>query len=236
MMQTMLASTFADRAEAGRELGYHLDRFRDRSGLIILGLPRGGIPVAAEVARLLHARLEPFVVRRLRVPGHEELAIGAVASGGLRVLQTETIAAEHLSPAEVDRITDLELRELLRRERLYRDGRPFPDLGGATVILVDDGVATGASMHAALKVIRQRGPATLIAAAPVMSRGAFRLLANVADAAVAVVVPDDFGRVGQWFDDFGPVNDTEVVELLARARAVPDRPRLVPGAPRDWGR
>ncbi|HET7041426.1 MAG TPA: phosphoribosyltransferase family protein, partial [Gemmatimonadales bacterium] len=210
----MLASTFADRVEAGRELAFQLDRFRGRPGLIVLGLPRGGVPVAAEVARLLHARLEPFVVRKLGVPGHEELAMGALASGGLRVLQPETIAMLGITPDQVAAVTAAESRELLRREELYRGGHPFPALGGETVILVDDGVATGATMLAALRAIRQRGPATLIAAAPVMSKQAFRALARVADAAVAVIVPDDFHAVGAWYDDFHPVHDGEVLAAL----------------------
>lgn len=228
MKSSMLASTFADRAEAGRELAYHLDRFRGRPGLIILGLPRGGIPVAAEVARVLHAPLEAFVVRKLGVPGHEELAMGAVASGGLRVLQPDLIATLHVTPEQVAEVTRQESREVLRRERLYRGERPFPDLSGETVILVDDGVATGSSMLAALKAIRQRGPATLIAAAPVMSKEAFRALSHVADAAVAVVVPDDFGAVGSWYDDFRPTYDDEVLTWLAQAHAA--RPPIAPGA------
>ena len=225
MKSTMLASTFADRAEAGRELAYHLDRFRGRPGLIVLGLPRGGIPVAAEVARILHAPMEAFVVRKLGVPGHEELAMGAVASGGLRVLQPDLIATLHIAPEEVDAVTRAESREVLRREKLYRGERPFPDLSGETVILVDDGVATGSSMLAALKAIRQRGPATLIAAAPVMSKDAFRALAQVADAAVAVLVPDDFGAVGAWYDDFRPTYDDEVLTWLAQAHATAPGPR-----------
>ena len=219
MKSSMLASTFADRAEAGRELAYHLDRFRGRPGLIILGLPRGGIPVAAEVARILHAPLEAFVVRKLGVPGHEELAMGAVASGGLRVLQPDLIAMLHIPPEQVEEVTRRESREVLRREKLYRGERPFPDLSGETVILVDDGVATGSSMLAALKAIRQRGPATLIAAAPVMSKEAFRALSEVADAAVAVLVPDAFGAVGSWYDDFRPTYDDEVLTWLAQAHA-----------------
>ena len=226
MKSTMLASTFADRAEAGRELAYHLDRFRGRPGLIILGLPRGGIPVAAEVARILHAPLEAFVVRKLGVPGHEELAMGAVASGGLRVLQPDLIAKLRIPPEQVEAVTRAESQEVLRREKLYRGERPFPDLSGETVILVDDGVATGSSMLAALKAIRQRGPATLIAAAPVMSREAFRALAQVADASVAVLVPDDFGAVGAWYDDFRPTYDDEVLTWLAQAHATAPPPRV----------
>lgn len=228
MKTSMLATTFADRAEAGRELGYHLDRFRGRPGLIVLGLPRGGIPVAAEVARILRAPLETFVVRKLGVPGHEELAMGAVASGGLRVLQNDVINTLHVTPEQVAEVTRRELQELLRREELYRGGRPYPDLSGESVILVDDGVATGASMVAALRAIRQRGPALLIAAAPVMSKEAFRAMSRIADGVVPVLIPDEFGSVGAWFDDFRPVHDDEVLAWLAQAREHAQRPTLVP--------
>ena len=228
MKSAMLAATFADRAEAGRELAYHLDRFRNRPGLLILGLPRGGIPVAAEVARILHAPLEAFVVRKLGVPGREEMAFGAVASGGLRVLQNDIIDAFHISDAQVEAVTRTEMREVLRREQVYRGERPFPDLSGETVILVDDGVATGSSMVAALRAIRMRGPSTLIAAAPVMSKEAFRAIARIADAAVAVLVPDEFGSVGEYFDDFRPTFDAEVTDWLEHARHSTHYPTLVP--------
>ena len=215
---------FADRSHAGRQLAHHLGRYRARPGLIILGLPRGGIPVAVEVARGLHAPLEAFVVRKLGVPGHEELAMGAVASGGIRVLRSETIAALRIPEAVIEAVTIAERAELERRDRMYRGDRPFPALRGATVIVVDDGVATGASMLAALQAIRQQGPAVLVAAAPVMSVEAYRQLARTADSVVALLVPDDFGAVGAWYGDFGQTSDEEVLAALGRSEAVGHAP------------
>ena len=212
-----MAIPFADRVHAGRQLAHHLGRYRSRPGLIVLGLPRGGIPVAAEVARGLQAPLEVFVVRKLGVPGQEELAMGAVASGGVRVLQPDTIATLRITEEAIAAVTRAEEGELERRDRMYRGDRPFPALRGATVIVVDDGVATGATMLAALQAIRQQRPAVLVAAAPVMAPQAYRQLARVADTVVALLVPDDFGAVGAWYGDFGQTSDDEVLAALGRS-------------------
>lgn len=212
---------FIDRIHAGRQLAHHLGRFGGRPDLIVLGLPRGGVPVAAEVARTLHAPLDAFVVRKLGVPGREELAMGAVASGGIRVLQPDTIAALRIPEATVSAVTEEEEAELARREQRYRGARPFPDLHGSTVLLVDDGVATGATMLAAVTAIRQRDPAVLVAAAPVMSVEAYRKLQRVADAVVAILVPEEFGAVGIWYRDFGQTSDEEVLACLRQGGALP---------------
>jgi predicted phosphoribosyltransferase len=212
---------FFDRHDAGRQLARRLHRFAGRADLVVLGLPRGGVPVAAEVAVALGAPLDVFVVRKLGVPGHEEFAMGAIASGGVRVLSQDALRVLNLSREVVDAIAATEQRELDRREREYRRGRPFPDLHGATVILVDDGVATGSTMLAAVHALRQHGPSAIIAAAPVMSECAHRMLSRAADRCEAVAVPEPFEAVGAWYDDFAQTTDDEVRTPLRGATAVP---------------
>lgn len=212
-----MTALFADRLDAGRQLAAKLSYLADKPHLIVLGLPRGGVPVAGVVAQALHGDLDVFVVRKLGVPGHEELAMGAVASGGIRVIQGETIAALGIPRQTVDRVTEVEEREVARRDRAYRQGRPFPDLRDATVVLVDDGVATGSTMLAGLRALKEYRPATLIAAAPVMSQSAQTDLSQTADACVTVATPEPFYGVGVWYDDFTQTTDAEVLAILEQA-------------------
>jgi len=205
---------FRDRAEAGQQLAARLQRFADQPGLIVLGLPRGGVPVAAEVAKAFGAPLDVFIVRKLGVPGHRELAMGAIASGGIRVLNTEVIEMLGISERSIAAVVAEETAEMERREREYRGARPFPDLRDATVILVDDGVATGSTMMAGVAALRRLGPATLVAAAPVMSRQAKASLARAADACESVSTPEPFHGVGMWYEDFSQTTDEEVRDLL----------------------
>jgi len=216
---------FDDRYDAGRRLATRLHSLAGRPGLMVLGLPRGGVPVAGEVAAALGAPLDVFVVRKLGVPGHEELAMGAVASGGVRVVNQDVVHAAGITRRDFDEVTDMELREVQRRERAYRTERPFPDLRGATVILVDDGVATGSTMLAGVHALRQLGPAAVIVAAPVMARDAYRALERDADRCECVAVPEPFYGVGMYYQDFSQTGDEEVRSILRRfarpsARAV----------------
>lgn len=212
-----MPALFSDRRDAGRKLAASLIHFADRPNRIVLGLPRGGVPVADEVAKALHAPIDVLVVRKLGVPGHEELAMGAVASGGVRVVSPETVTALGITRDTIDAVTEVETRELARRENAYRRDRPLPDLRGATVILVDDGVATGSTMLAGLRALREHQPAMLVAAAPVMSRSAETALQRVADACVTVATPEPFLAVGAWYRDFGQTSDAEVLALLDQA-------------------
>lgn len=208
---------FADREEAGRQLAARLSHLAGRPNLMVLGLPRGGVPVAARVASALGGRLDVFVVRKLGAPGQEELAMGAVASGGVRVINSDVVSAMGIAPEVIDEVTARERRELERREREYRGDRPYPDLQDATVVLVDDGVATGATMLAAIRALRQRHPALLIAAAPLMSQSALQALSREADACVTVATPEPFYGVGAWYRNFAQTSDAEVIAHLDRA-------------------
>ena len=208
---------FDDRREAGRILAEQLRGRVPESNIIVLALPRGGVPVAYEVAAALDAPLDVFVVRKLGAPGHEEFAIGAIASDDIGIVDARSVAMLGLSRQDIDRIVEVERRELGRRERLYRRGRPFPDLVGKTVVLVDDGLATGATMRAAIEALRSRDPAAVIAAVPVASHEACAMVAAAADACVCALTPEPFRGVGQWYADFSQTTDDEVLELLARA-------------------
>jgi predicted phosphoribosyltransferase len=211
-----MPALFTDRQDAGRQLAVRLRSLAGRPGLLVLGLPRGGVPVAGEVAAALDAPLEVFVVRKIGIPGHEELAMGAVASGGVRVVNQDVMRMTGVSRRDFDNVTAMELREVSRREREYLADRPFPDLRGATVILVDDGVATGSTMLAGVHALRQLGPATVIAAAPVMAREAYRTLAAAADLCECVAMPEPFYGVGAHYRDFSQTTDEEVRAVLRR--------------------
>jgi putative phosphoribosyl transferase len=223
---------FNDRYDAGRRLAARLQHLVGRPHLVVLGLPRGGVPVAGEVAAALRAPLDVFVVRKLGAPGHEELAMGAVASGGVRVVNQDVVRAAGVTRHDFDDVTARELYEVQRRERAYRSDRPFPDLRGATVVLVDDGVATGSTMLAGVHALRQLGPAGIIAAAPVMATEAHRILARAADGCECVAVPEPFGGVGMFYGDFSPTSDEEVRDVLRRFAAPPaDGQALYAGRP-----
>ena len=209
--------TFANRAEAGRELAGSLKKYADREDVIVLGAPRGGVPVAFEVATRLGVPLDIFVLRKLGVPGHEELAFGAIASGDVRILNRETIEALGLTGLDIERVTRREKMELERRETTYRGGRPPLDVRGLIVILVDDGIATGSSMRAAIRALRQMNPAVLIVATPVAPRATCNRLRSEVDELVCLEMPEPFYGVGQFYDDFSEVSDEEVTDLLNSA-------------------
>jgi putative phosphoribosyl transferase len=208
---------FPDRAEAGRVLGLKLSKYAGGEDVIVLGLPRGGVPVAYEVARALRVPLDVFIVRKLGVPGFEELAVGAIASGGVRVLNEEVANALPNRDEIIEAVTAKETAELERREQEYRDGRPSPDLQGKTAILIDDGLATGATMRAAVKALRKRGVAKIVVAVPVGPPDTCREFEDVADEVVCASAPEFFQAVGQYYEDFSQTSDEEVRTLLARA-------------------
>ena len=216
---------FRDRAEAGRHLLSRLGAYQGRPDVLVLGLPRGGIPVAYEVARGLGAPLDVFVVRKLGVPGQEELAMGAIATGGVRIVNRDVVDALHIPPDVVDRAAAEEARELERREQSYRGERPEPQVAGKTVILVDDGLATGSTMRAAVAALRQQGPARIVVAVPVAAPSTCQELRREVDEIVCFATPEPFMAVGRFYDDFAQTTDEEVTELLAAARAGEDAPR-----------
>jgi putative phosphoribosyl transferase len=211
---------FRDRRDAGRQLARAL-KVPPGAAIQVLALPRGGVPVAYEVALALDAPLDVFVVRKLGVPGHEELAMGAIAEGGFRVLNRDVIEGLGIPTATVDRVAAAETLELARRERLYRGTGPAPELRNRTILLVDDGLATGSTMAAAVAGVRAHAPARVIVAVPVASHEAMEMLGQVADEVVAVLTPPYFGGVGEWYDDFSQTSDDEVRTLLEAARRHP---------------
>ena len=208
---------FRDRREAGQVLARKLAEYAHRPDVVVLALPRGGVPVGYEVARALDAPLDVFLVRKLGVPGHEELAMGAVATGGVRVLNDQLVRALGIPPNVIDAVAAGQGQELARRERLYRGERPPPDVRGRTVILVDDGLATGATMRAALAALRQQGLARVVVAVPTAAPEKCDELRTEADEVVCATTPEPFYSVGLWYEDFSQTSDEEVRELLARA-------------------
>lgn len=208
---------FADRQDAGRVLADRLAGYAGRPGLIVLGLPRGGVVVAFEVAKALQAPLDVYVVRKLGVPGHEELAFGAIASGGVRVLNPDVVEGAGLGREDIEAVTAREQAELERRERLYRGDKPPFDLRGKTVILVDDGLATGASMRTAIRSLQAHSPGWITMAVPTAPDSTCRDLEQEVDEAICVMTPDPFFGVGQWYTDFSQTGDAEVMELLRAA-------------------
>jgi len=209
---------FRDRTDAGRRLAARMTEYAGRSDVLVLALPRGGVPVAFEVARALRAPLDVFLVRKLGVPGQEELAMGAIASGGVRVVNEDVVRHLGIPPEVIDAVAAREQGELERRERAYRDERPAPDVRGRTVILVDDGLATGSTMRAAALALRQQGPARVVVAVPVASREACEEFRGEVDDIVCAATPEPFMGVGRWYEDFSQTTDEEVRELLARAQ------------------
>lgn len=217
-MNSKAASVFADRLEAGRVLAPLLAEYAGRDDVIVLGLPRGGVPVASEVARALGAPLDVLVVRKLGVPGREELAFGAIGEGGVRVLNTALLEGLGLGVADIDRIADREETELARRVCAYRGGHEGIDVRDKTVIVVDDGVATGATMRAGLRALRAMGAAKIVAAAPVGAADSVAMLQEDADEVHVLQTPAWFNAVGQWYEDFSPTTDDEVRALLSAGR------------------
>lgn len=206
---------FVDRTEAGQLLAIALKAYAKRADVIVLGLPRGGIPVAFEVAKALHLPLDICLVRKLGVPGHKELAMGAIASDGVRVLNYDIVSSLGISSHKIDEIAAKELRELQRRDRVYRGDRPSPNLKDRTVILVDDGIATGASMRAAIAVLREEQPQSIIVAIPVAPSSICDELRAEVDKIVCLMTPEPFYAIGLWYDYFTQTTDEEVRKLLA---------------------
>ena len=220
------SARFADRLEAGKVLALRLQRYASRNDVIVLGLPRGGVPVAAAVAASLGVPLDVFTVRTIGAPGHRELGVGAIATGGCRVLNHALIAELGISDRDIGAVIAEEERELARREQLYRRGRPPLKVAGRVVILVDDGLATGSTMRAAVHALRDLDPSRIVVAVPVGSLEAYRDLASAADEVVCARMPRNFIAVGRWYSDFSETSDAEVTELLesfSRVSAPPSR-------------
>ena len=210
---------YRDRTDAGKQLAARLADYADREDVLVLALPRGGVPVAYEVAKALRSPLDIFLVRKLGVPGHEELAMGAIATGGVSVLNDDVINYLRIPGEVIDAVAADELRELERRERAYRGDRPEPDVRGKTIILVDDGLATGSTMRAAASALRQQNPARIVVAVPVSAPQTCNEYRMGVDEIICASTPEPFMGVGQWYRDFSQTTDEEVRELLARADA-----------------
>jgi predicted phosphoribosyltransferase len=219
---------YRDRADAGRALAADLLAFAGRPNVLVLALPRGGVPVAFEIARLLRAPLDVFVVRKLGVPGHEELAMGAIATGDIVVLNREVLSMLRISREDLDAAIGRERLELARRDREYRDSRPPPQIGDRLVILVDDGLATGSTMLAAVRALREEHPQRIIVAVPVASREAVALLRSEGVEVVCPATPEPFYGVGWWYQDFSQTTDAEVREQLAQQAGQAEAPKQPP--------
>ncbi len=213
----MVELPIADRTEAGRALGEALRGYAGRDDVIVLALPRGGVPVAYEVAVAIRAPLDLMLVRKLGTPGQEELAMGAIASGGARVLNDDVIASLTISEDTINAVAEREQRELERRQRAYRGDHPVPQLEGRCVILVDDGVATGSTLLAAIAAVRQQRPAHIVAAVPVAPADTMERLRREADDVICLATPEPFWAISRWYQEFPQMSDDEVRELLARA-------------------
>jgi predicted phosphoribosyltransferase len=215
----LMRTQFRDRVEAGQLLAERLGDYANQPEVLVLGLPRGGVPVAAEVARKLHAPLDVFVVRKLGLPGHEELAMGAIATGGIRVLNAEVVERLGIADDVIAAVAVDEQRELMRRERAYRDDLPPPEVAGKTLIIVDDGIATGSTMLAAVTALRKLKAGRIVVAAPTVAPTTYYEMESAADEVVAVIVPSYFRGVGEWYEDFSQTTDEEVRQILAQADA-----------------
>ena len=210
---------FRDRMEGGQRLAAALQPYASDPSVVVLGLPRGGVPVAYEVASALHAPLDVFVVRKLGVPGHSELAMGAIARGGVRVINPDVVASLNIPQFTIDAVAEREMHELERREGTYRGDLPPANLSGRTVILVDDGLATGSTMRAAVAAVRQYDPARIVVAVPVAAKETCERLRREVDDVVSVVMPQDFHAVSLWYREFAQTSDEEVRRLLVAANA-----------------
>lgn len=213
----MATRRFKDRREAGRQLAAALEAYRGREDVVVLALPRGGVPVAFEVATALGAPLDVLIVRKLGVPGHEELAMGAIASGNVQVLNRQIIAELGIRPETVQSVAEREAREIARREATYRGTRPMVPIAGRVAIVIDDGIATGATMRAAVQALRQLGAARVVVAAPTSARDSAERLRQEADEVVCLATPEPYYAVGLWYDHFEQTSDEEVKQLLAMA-------------------
>ncbi|MBD2124354.1 phosphoribosyltransferase [Trichocoleus sp. FACHB-262] len=209
---------FQNRTEAGQFLASLLTQYSDRADVLVLGLPRGGVPIAFEIAAALHVPLDIFLVRKLGVPGHEELAMGAIASGDVRVLNQDVVEMQQISDTALEQVTQREQQELQRREHLYRGDRPILPITDRIVILVDDGLATGATMRAAVMAVRQHQPQEVVVAVPVGARQAYEQLSPQVEAIICAVLPERFNSVGAWYEAFPQTSDREVCELLQRTQ------------------
>lgn len=209
---------YENRREAGFILAESLSHFKDQQDVIVLALPRGGVPVAYEVAQALHAPLDVYIVRKLGVPGHHELAMGAIAPGGITIFNQDIVDHMRITREEINAVIATEMAELNRRETVYRGSRPFPSLTNKTVIIVDDGIATGATLKTAIKAIHQQHPKKIIAAVPVADRSIQHHFQTLVDEFVCPLMVDNLQAVGMWYNDFSQTEDTEVHELLALAK------------------
>jgi putative phosphoribosyl transferase len=209
---------FRDRIDAGRQLAARLSQYAGRDDLLVLGLPRGGLPVAAEVAKALHAPLDVYVVRKLGVPWHPELAMGAIASGGILVINEQVVNSFDISKEILNKAAESERHELERREKAYRGNRAPLDLARRLVILVDDGVATGSTMRAAVSAVHRQSPARVVVAVPTIAASTYRELLPLVDELVAVMVPEIFHAVGEWYENFEQTGDDEVRAILEQKR------------------
>jgi putative phosphoribosyl transferase len=217
---------YRDRIDAGKQLALRLSEYANRDDVMVLALPRGGVPVAYEVARVLHAPLDIFLVRKLGVPGHEELAMGAISTGGVRVINADVVDYLRIPARVIDAVVETELRELERREQLYRGARTEPDVSGKTIILVDDGLATGSTMRAAVEALRQQNPARIVVAVPVSAPETCDEYRMGVDEIICAQTPEPFMGVGMWYRDFSQTTDAEVRDLLAKAEREISEPRL----------
>jgi putative phosphoribosyl transferase len=218
-----MTTRFRNRTEAGQLLAKKLTAYANREDVVVLGLPRGGVPVAFEVAKALNAPLDICLVRKLGVPGHKELAMGAIASGGVRVLNYDVVSWLKVSGKTIDKVAQKELRELQRRDRVYRGDRPPADVRNRTIIVVDDGLATGSTMRAAVAVLREQQPQSIVVAVPVAPSETCKALSAEVDEVVCIVTPEPFYAIGLWYENFAQTTDEEVRELLSdRLSAVRD--------------
>jgi len=229
-----MSRRFEDRADAGRVLAGMLTAYADRADAIVLALPRGGVPVAFEVATILRLPLDVFLVRKLGVPGHEELAMGAIATGGVRVLNDDVVAPLGIDAQTIDRVSEREQRELERRETAYRDDRPQPAIHDRTVILVDDGLATGSTMLVAIRALRQQQPARIVVAVPTAAPSVCAEIGREADEIICAITPEPFYAVGLWYEDFSETTDDDVRTLLRLSGQRPATPTSNDDATR-WG-
>ncbi|MBE9231486.1 phosphoribosyltransferase [Cuspidothrix issatschenkoi LEGE 03284] len=209
---------FRNRTEAGKLLAGQLTDYANRSDVLVLGLPRGGVPVAYEVAKELNAPLDVCLVRKLGVPGHKELAMGAIAAGGVRVINENVIDWLRISPETINEVAAMEIRELDRRSHIYRGNRPLPKVKNHTIILVDDGIATGATIRAAISTLKKQKPRKLVVAVPVAGVSTCEELEAEVDEVVCILKPEDLYAIGLWYEDFQQTTDAEVCELLTRQK------------------